>query len=129
MPQQSPTDPLDDLRERVRATQDAAERLAADAARSARAQAEGGIPPAGWATPHERATTRDELQEIASLLRVLRDAVPPELQAQLTEVLRQVLLLVRGLLDYWVERLEPAGAGAGVAAADGPLEAQDIPIA
>jgi hypothetical protein len=39
-----------------------------------------------------------------------------------SDVIRQVLLLLRAVIDFWVERLEAArGAGGGV-------EVQDIPI-
>ena len=127
MPQHDPADPLHDLRDHVRATHEAAERLAGDAAAAARARGAGTVPPAGWATTQERATMRDELEELAGLLRALRDVVPPELQAQVTEVLRQVLLLVRALLDWFVERLEATTPER--AAATEPSPAQDIPIA
>jgi hypothetical protein len=47
--------------------------------------------------------------------------VPPELQQQLTDLIRQVLLLVRAILDRWIERLEPErGSEPAV---------EDIPIA
>jgi hypothetical protein len=130
MPQHDPPDPLHDLRDRVRATQEAAERLAADAAEAARVRAAGGVPPAGWATPQEHATMRDELEQLAGLLRALRELVPPELQAQVTEVLRQILLLVRALVDWWVERLEASAADrpGGAGARPSPVQAQDIPI-
>jgi hypothetical protein len=127
MPQHDPADPLRDLRDRVRETHEAAQRLAGDAAEAARAREAGTVPPAGWATTQERATMRDELEELAVLLRALRDLVPPELQAQVTEVLRQVLLLVRALLDWFVERLETATPER--TSATGPSPAQDIPIA
>ena len=56
-----------------------------------------------------------------ALLRALRELVPPELQQQVSDVIRQVLLLLRAVIDYWVERLD----------APRPAEAvvQDIPIA
>jgi hypothetical protein len=116
-----PTDPVDDLRRRIRATQEAAERLAGEAADAARAAGEGRVPPAGWATPSERDAQRDELQALAALLATLRDLVPPELQAQVTEVIRQVLLLIRALIDWWIERIE------GERGAE--PEVEDIPIA
>jgi hypothetical protein len=101
-----PTDPVADLRDRIRATQAAAERLAGEAAGAARLAGEGRVPPAGWATPSERAAQREELQALLGLLGALRDLVPAELQAQVTEVIRQVLLLVRALIDWCVEQLE-----------------------
>jgi hypothetical protein len=113
-------DPLDELRDRVRATQAAAERLAGEAAGAARAASEGRPPPAGWATPGARDAAGDDLQAIAALLGALREVVPAELQAQLAEVIRHVLLLVRALIDWWVERLD------GERGAEPDVE--DIPI-
>src|SRR5688572_21716130 len=108
-----PPDPLDDLRERLRATREAAERLAEDPPR---------VPPQGWATPRaEGAGPNDDLAALVALVQALRDIVPPELQQQVTELLRQILLLVRALVDYWIERLDGDGRG-------GQPEVEDIPI-
>jgi hypothetical protein len=61
-----------------------------------------------------------ELEALGQLLALVRELVPPELQAQLAEVARQLLLLVRALLDWWAARLEvPRGA---------EREVQDIPL-
>jgi hypothetical protein len=128
MPPPDTADHLRELRERLQATQDAAERLAGEAAGAARARAERRVPAAGWAAERAPAGVRDELEEIAALLRALRELVPPELQAQVAEVLRQVLLLLRALLDWWVERLEDAGPGARPGAAPPASAAQDIPV-
>jgi hypothetical protein len=98
----APPDPLSELRERVHAAQAAAERLAGEAR--------------DW--PRREAT--DELDALVGLLRTLRELVPPELQQQVTEVIRQVLLLVRAIIDFWVDRLEtPRGAA---------VQVEDIPI-
>jgi hypothetical protein len=46
--------------------------------------------------------------------------VPDELQQQVADVIRQVLLLLRAVIDFWVERLEaPRG---------GEVEVEEIPI-
>jgi hypothetical protein len=104
----APADPLTELRDRVQAAQAAAERLAGEARSQARE------------LPRE---TRDELDALVGLLRALHELVPPELQQQLSEVLRQVLLLLRALIDFWVERLEaPRGGGGGVEVRDIPVE-------
>jgi hypothetical protein len=107
-------DPVDDLRERLRATQEAAERIA------------GRVPPQGWATAQERDATAGEVQALVAVLRALRDVVPDDLWEQVREVIRQLLLLLRAILDLVVERLsgEPGAAAGGVGAA----EVQDIPI-
>ena len=103
----APPDPLTELRDRVTAAQAAAEPLAGEARAQARE------------LPHE---TRDELDALVGLLRALRELVPPELQHQVTEVIRQILLLLRAVIDFWVERLE------AVPRAGGEAEVQDIPI-
>jgi hypothetical protein len=101
----APPDPLSDLRERVHAAHAAAERLAGEARHAS-----------DW----PRREAADELDALVGLLRTLRGLVPPELQQQVTEVIRQVLLLVRAVIDFWVERLEvPRGA---------EVEVEDIPI-
>ena len=103
----APTDPLSELRERVQAAQAAAERLAGEAREHARE-----LP---------RPEARDELDALVALLRALRELVPPELQQQVSEVIRHVLLLLRALIDYWVDRLDAPRPAA--------VEVQDIPIA
>ena len=109
----APTDPLAELRDRLRATTEAAARLAAEAA-AARAQE---VPPAGWASPDDHAARQHELQALVALVEALRDLVPDELKAQVRDVLRQLLLLVRELVDWWVERIEVPAPPAPVATA------------
>ena len=115
-PTDPPDDPLDDLRERLRATREAAERLAEDRPR---------VPPQGWATPPRAEgaarNANDDLAALVAAVQALRALVPPELQQQLTDLVRQVLLLVRALLDHWIERLEGERGG--------EPEVEDIPIA
>jgi hypothetical protein len=105
-------DPLDDLRERLRATREAAERLASDGPH---------VPPQGWATPPRAEQANEDLAALVALVQALRDLVPPELQQQVTELIRQVLLLVRALVDHWIERLEGERGG--------EPDVEDIPIA
>jgi hypothetical protein len=98
----APADPLTELRDRVHAAQAAAERMA------------------GEARDWPRREAADELDALVALLRTLRELVPAELQGQVTEVIRQVLLLVRAVIDFWVDRLEtPRGAA---------VEVEDIPV-
>jgi len=33
--------------------------------------------------------------------------VPPELWQQIRELIRQLLLLIRAIIDWWVDRIEP----------------------
>jgi hypothetical protein len=117
---------LDDLRARLRATQEAAEKLA------------GRIPPQGWASPASaedaaaRSATATEIQALVGVLHALRDAVPEDLWEQVREIARQLLLLLRALLDVVVERLGADGgdarAGGARRSGAGP-DLQDIPIA
>ena len=64
---------------------------------------------AGLGHAQDPAARQEEAQALIALLQALRDLVPAELQAQLTEVIRQVLLLLRALIDWWVARLDPEG--------------------
>jgi hypothetical protein len=94
-------DPLDALRERIRATHEAAERLAGE-----------------QRGPGDEETAR-EAQALVALLQTLRDLVPPELWQQIRELIRQLLLLIRALIDWWVDRIEgPGPRGAAPAVED-----------
>ena len=136
---QSPAgDPLDALRSRIRSTQDAVERLADEAAQAAREAAMTAGPPTpgegegdseqarrpprnGYAVPGGGAdeSTR-ELQALVALIDVVRGLVPRELADQLVELVRELLLLVRALIDWYLERLELRRRA--------PVEVEDIPI-
>jgi hypothetical protein len=114
--------PLANLRARIRETQEAAEQLAGEAA-SAREQAS---PPPGWATPEDHERRSSEVHALVSLLESLRDLIPDDLREQFRELLRQVLLLVRALIDWWVDRMEAPDTTDGPGR--GPV-VQDIPVA
>jgi len=104
-------DPLDELRDRVRATQEAAERVMRQE-----------VPPRGWAVPsREGDEATSEIQSLIELLRSLRELLPPELREQVTELVRQLLLVLRALIDFLVDRLERGPRG-------GEPEVEDIPI-
>src|SRR4051812_11473701 len=103
MDRPDPADPLSDLRDRLRATQEAAARLAGEDSR---------VPPQGWASPPRADDgAGDELAQLVALLASLRELVPAELQQQMTDLIRQVLLLLRAMLDLVIERLEPGRGG------------------
>lgn len=111
------------LEERLGRATKAAERLIAEASRS-RA---GKPPPAGWQAADEEqqqgSRPAPELEAlIAALrsLRSLRELIPPEVSERLLAALREVLLAIRGLLDFYVERLERRSSE--------PPEVEDIPI-
>lgn len=121
MPEPARDDALDALRERVRATQEAAERLVDEA--TARAKAQRGTPPRGWdapgATPSDGVA--DEVRALVGLLDAVRDVLPPELREQVAELVRQLLLVLRALIDWLVDRLDRGPHGA-------VHEVEDIPI-
>lgn len=114
-------DPLAELRERLEATREEAARLAGDAAAAAGAEERGEEPPRGWRTAEERQALRDDLQALLATVGQIADLIPADVREHLVEVLRQILLLLRAVIDWLVERLAPA-PGAG------PL-VRDIPVA
>lgn len=121
-----PGDPLAELRDRIRRTQEAAEQLAAQvaAARKADDEARGAgagadVPPAGWQSADE--PRRDpELIALVQILELARGLVPRDVQHQLTELVRDLLVALRALIDWWLERND--------ARRSAPVEAQDIEI-
>lgn len=117
-------DPLANLRARIRDTQEAAARLADEAA-SARAQE---VPPPGWSSSDDGAARATEVQALVALLESLRDLIPGELREQFRELVRQVLLLARALIDWWVERMDVPAVTDGPGVTRGPV-VEDIPIA
>jgi hypothetical protein len=102
----------------------AADRLVQEAHRraeeAARADA-AGVPPRGWEAPRgERGSVLPDLAPLLALLDAVRQAVPPELSRQVLEALRELLLALRALIDWYLERLEPAP--------NAPTAVEDIPI-
>ena len=112
------TDPFDELRARIRSTADAAERLSFEAA----AGAAGGHDDGRRARAADDAT--HEAQALVALVQLLRDLLPEELRRQVTELIRQVLVLVRAVIDYYLARLEPGAERAPAA----PVVVEDIPL-
>lgn len=106
------TDPdaLKRVREQVEAAHAAAEKLAQEAANR-------GVPPRGWDVPRDK---EPETQALAGLLDAVRGALPPELLRQLAEALRQLLLAIRALIDWYLERLDRSR--------EREVDVEDIPI-
>ena len=81
-------------------------------------------PPAGWQQPGpERDPASPLLADgdlLLGLFGAVRDRIPPDLQQRLAEAIREVLLALRALIDWYLERSERARSG--------PAEVQDIPI-
>jgi hypothetical protein len=64
-----------------------------------------------------------DLRALAALLDSARAAIPPELSRQLLVALRDLLLALRALIDWYLERLsEPEGGSAAPAVEDIPLD-------
>ncbi len=103
----------------MRATQEAAQRLAEEAAREQRGRA---VPAAGWDVPRAAEEAHAELDAFVTLLGTLREVLPPELRAQLAELAKQLLVFVRSVLDWLIARLE------GDAAPPPAAPVEDIPI-
>jgi hypothetical protein len=84
-----------------------AERIMREAEQAA-ARAAGDVPPRGWEAPGEGRSSFPDLGQLTALLDSLRGAVPPELARQLADALRELLLAIRAVLDWYIARLEPS---------------------
>jgi len=105
----------------VRARYEEAERLVRDAQRAAEEAAAGAVPPRGWSVPgDDRSRPFPDLGQLTALVESLRGIVPPELARQLADALRELLIALRAVLDWYIARLEPPEpAGSDV---------EDIPV-
>jgi hypothetical protein len=90
-----------------------------------------GVPPRGWGRKTEGEEEPegaafggwidpDDARLLLTALSYLRERVPPELERRVLAALRELLLALRALLDWCVERTERRSAP--------PAEVQDIPI-
>jgi hypothetical protein len=133
-------DALRRLEQRLDRAAEAAERLLGDAmaaglgaagagsdsgAPSSPAPESAQVPPAGWQAPGAgteagRASQGGEMDVLLAILASVRDRIPPELQRRLADAIREVLLAVRALIDWYLERTERRRAE--------PTQVQDIPI-
>ena len=97
-----------------------AERLIREAQRAA--EAAGAVPPRGWSVPGEgrSSTPFPDLAQLTALIESLRGVVPPELARQLADALRELLIALRAVLDWYIARLEPPEAP--------DSDVQDIPV-
>ena len=101
-------DPLDELRERVAAAQAAAEALAEETA-AVREE-----------LPRGAAAASAELGALAAVAQAVRALLPEDLWEQVCDLIRGLLILVRALLDHWIEAF-------GAPPQAGPV-VRDIPI-
>ncbi|MBV8954766.1 MAG: hypothetical protein JO179_11555 [Solirubrobacterales bacterium] len=135
MPSSEAADALRRLEERLDRASDAAQRLLAEAAErveeprageappAGKPPTAGEPPPAGWQAPTDgdARTWHHDLDRLLAAVALIQDAIPPDLQRRLAEAVRELLLALRAVIDWYLERAEPRRAQAA--------EAQDIPIA
>ncbi len=120
----STPDPLAGLRDQIHTLTEAAERLVRDvgaaAGRPDPAASPSPPPAAGW---HQTAAgeAEPELEGLVRLLELLGEILPTELHAPLIDLIRELLILLRALIDWAVARLEAPARGREV-------EVEDIPI-
>jgi hypothetical protein len=110
-------DPMEAVREAERLVREATERAEAIAREGAAR-----VPPRGFEAPgRERGETAfPDLSALGGLLDLARQSLPPELSRQLAQALRELLIALRAVLDYSIERLEPGERA--------PVQVEDIPI-
>lgn len=119
-------DPLDGLADQLRSAAESARRRVAEAAQAAGTTG-AADPAAGWQLPRDEAETagaqraRSDLDALALLIAGLRDLVPEDLRRRLAEALRELLLALRALIDWYLERVERRRSE--------PAAVEDIPIA
>jgi len=85
----------------------AAERLVRDAQAKAEAaanEAAAQAPPNGWSSG--RGTAAPDFNALFAFLDAAKGTVPPELLRQVSDALRELLIAIRAVLDYSIERLE-----------------------
>ena len=125
MPEPAPDrDALEAVRAHLDDAHAAAERLVREAQRQAEEAATQDIPPRGWESAARGAPQAgaSDLHTVVALLDALRRAVPPDLSRQLAEAVRDLLLAVRAVIDWYLEKLGDRRPGSA-----GP-EVEDIPL-
>jgi hypothetical protein len=128
MPRPEDEETLRRLEERLDRASRAAERLFEEATGHEQGATSDGAgsrrepPPSGWQAPAGEATPdgHGEFELLLQVAHSLRDLIPPELQRRLSEALRELLLALRALIDWYLERSERPPSG--------PADVQDIPI-
>ena len=122
------------LEQRLGEASETAQRLMAEAAAAAteRPQAEAPDPdghdptrppPSGWQSTDSNRPHRPpgaELDALIGAIRSLRELVPPEVVQRLAEAVKDLLLALRALIDWYIERLNRRPTE--------PAPVEDIPI-
>jgi hypothetical protein len=109
---EDPRDPVRDAERLVREATERAEQLGAE------------VPPRGYESRGgDEAGTPPfpDLSALAGLMDLARSSLPPDLQRQLQQALRELLIALRAVLDYSIDRLEPGPDPP-------PASVEDIPI-
>jgi sugar-specific transcriptional regulator TrmB len=114
-----PRDALRRLEQRLTSASDAAERLIAEAARTAE---RGKPPPAGWQTRPEDERRGGELEALIQAVQSIRELLPPDVLERLATALKELLLAIRALIDWYLERIDRKRA-------EPSTDVEDIPIA
>lgn len=69
-------------------------------------------PPSGWERPADERPRRDrwldpdELELLMAVLSGIRERIPPELRRRLADAVRDLLMALRALIDWYLERAE-----------------------
>ena len=107
--------------DRLREQYEEAERLVREAHRAAEEAAARSVPPRGWSVPGSDAPPLAfDLAQLTALVESLRGVVPPDLARQVADALRELLVALRAVLDWYIARLEPAPPP--------DSDVQDIPV-
>ena len=114
-----PNDALRRIEQRLTSASNAAERLIAEAARTGE---RGKPPPAGWQSPAGDEGGGGELGSLVQAIQAVRELIPPDVLERLAAALKELLLAIRALIDWYLERLERRRAAE-------PAAVEDIPIA
>jgi hypothetical protein len=88
---------------------EAAERLVREAHRRAEAAARAatnGIPEDGWSTGPREPDAFPDLSAFMALFDAAKGTLPADLLRAVADALRELLLAIRAVLDYSIERLE-----------------------
>jgi hypothetical protein len=121
-------DPLRRLEAQLERASAAAERLFMEAATEAGAAAVRmgeriKPPPSGWQTASDstsEARSGGDFELLLAVFDSVRDLVPAELRRRLAEALKDLLLALRALIDWYLERLDRGRRE--------PAEVEDIPV-
>lgn len=105
-------DPLVRLSEQIHRAHEAAER--------ALREVRDATPPQGWAAPGDGEPPGPEGQALALVIEAARGLVPREVLGHLADLARQLLALVRALIDAYLQRSERRAA---------EMQVEDIPVA